>query len=157
MGFDVYGVKPKNETGKYFRNNIWWWRPIWQYITIRCEDILTEKDIKEGEYNNGHLISATKSRQIKERLQKLLKNGAVARYELAYTKEMEEMPDESCEYCNKTGIRTSKIGEVEEKHTCNVCGGKGSLRPFVTNYPFKQDNVKRFVEFLENNNGFKIY
>jgi hypothetical protein len=25
MGMDVYGNKPKNKTGKYFRNNLRWW------------------------------------------------------------------------------------------------------------------------------------
>ncbi len=28
MGMDVFGREPKNETGKYFRNNVWYWRPL---------------------------------------------------------------------------------------------------------------------------------
>ena len=84
MGFDLYGLNPKgdvpkpvitdwkddsisfeeqmkayqsyqNDTpGSYFRANVWWWRPLWQYITVACEDILTEKDIESGSYNDGH-------------------------------------------------------------------------------------------------------
>ena len=77
MGFDLFGVKPKENTKKpsllkkdffdihndlreeyrnleteyennnkgiYFRNNNWWWRPLWIYVYDNCKDILTEKD-----------------------------------------------------------------------------------------------------------------
>ena len=29
MGMDVYGKNPINDDGKYFRANIWCWRPIY--------------------------------------------------------------------------------------------------------------------------------
>jgi hypothetical protein len=32
MGMDVYGKAPTVEEGKYFRNNLWWWRPLWTYV-----------------------------------------------------------------------------------------------------------------------------
>jgi hypothetical protein len=38
MGMDVYGTEPKNEKGAYFRNNVWWWRPLWEY----CEFVAPE-------------------------------------------------------------------------------------------------------------------
>ena len=30
MGFDVYGKDPDpgSGSGEYFRNNVWWWRPL---------------------------------------------------------------------------------------------------------------------------------
>ena len=31
MGFDIYGADPVTEEGKYFRNNVWWWRPLANY------------------------------------------------------------------------------------------------------------------------------
>ena len=76
MGFDLFGIKPKQNTKKpsllkkdffdihndlreeyrnleteyennnkgiYFRNNNWWWRPLWIYVYDNCKDILTEK------------------------------------------------------------------------------------------------------------------
>jgi len=33
MGMDVYGKDPKNEEGKYFRANLWSWRPIQMLIS----------------------------------------------------------------------------------------------------------------------------
>jgi hypothetical protein len=32
MGMDVYGKKPTTEEGKYFRNNIWFWGMLAEYI-----------------------------------------------------------------------------------------------------------------------------
>ena len=32
MGMDVYGKEPKNETGEYFRSNVWWWRRLWDFV-----------------------------------------------------------------------------------------------------------------------------
>ena len=31
MGMDVYGIAPEKEWGEYFRSNVWWWRPLWDY------------------------------------------------------------------------------------------------------------------------------
>ena len=44
MGMDVIGKNPKNETGEYFRNNVWGWGPLATYvcqvapeITAKCK------------------------------------------------------------------------------------------------------------------------
>ena len=110
MGFDLSGVNPKMNSkepsedcdyseyslwlsenpGVYFRNNVWWWRPLWDYVCENCSDILTEKDIRGGNYNDGHKIGKIKALQIARRLDKLLKKGDVAAYELAYAKWKDE-------------------------------------------------------------------
>tara|TARA_Y100000356_G_C11131374_1_gene220255 strand:+ start:356 stop:658 length:303 start_codon:yes stop_codon:yes gene_type:complete len=51
----------ESNPGVYFRNNVWWWRPLWSYVVNLCEDILTEEDIQHGSYNDGHEISQKKS------------------------------------------------------------------------------------------------
>ena len=28
--------------GVYFRNNVWWWRPLWSFVCERLDDVLTE-------------------------------------------------------------------------------------------------------------------
>ena len=48
MGFDVYGMDPQTEKGHYFRNNVWFWRPLWQLICEECDDILTKKQMERG-------------------------------------------------------------------------------------------------------------
>ena len=30
--------------GDYFRNNVWYWQPLWKYICMICDDILTNEE-----------------------------------------------------------------------------------------------------------------
>ena len=65
---DVYGKNPQNEKGKYFRNSVWWWRPLWSLIIKLSPDILTIQDATAGSYNDGYYIPPDKSKAILERL-----------------------------------------------------------------------------------------
>ena len=42
--------------GHYFRNNVWWWRPLWEFVCLSCDDILDEDDINKGCHNGGEEI-----------------------------------------------------------------------------------------------------
>ena len=72
MGFDIYGLAPKTKgkkpeidwskatdkdkdayfkamdkfeeenPGYYFRNNVWWWRPLGELIHDKCGDLLSD-------------------------------------------------------------------------------------------------------------------
>ena len=158
MGFDLYGLKPQENTneppillkfqdkdgwvewdimsdsdkeeyfaeketynednpGIYFRNNVWWWRPLWNYVCKNCSDILTDEDVGAGSFNDGHRISKTKSKRIAARLRKLLKNGAVDIEETAYQKEQKS----------------------KQSH-----------------YPFEKINIIEFERFCEQSGGFEI-
>ena len=66
--------------GYYFRNNMWHWRPLWEYICFVCSEILTEEDMNAGHYNDGHKINKKKAKKIAHRLEGLLIDGAVQRY-----------------------------------------------------------------------------
>ena len=68
MGMDLYGLDPQTEKGDYFRNNVWWWRPLWSLICDECDDILTEKQMDGGNYNDGVEVSAEQAIQIFKRL-----------------------------------------------------------------------------------------
>ena len=65
-------------------------------------------------------------------------------------------PDEDCEICNGTGKRKKppEVGAGDVK--CNGCQGKGTRRPFSSNYPFHIDNLKEFAKFCEQSGGFEI-
>ena len=113
--------------GLYFRNNVWWWRPLWTYVVVICEDILSDKDINSGSYNGGHILSANKCKKMATLLQKSIKDGTCKRYEFditAHNKELKESDDEDVK--------------------------------FMSNYHFKVDNVKRFIKFLRQSGGCQI-
>ena len=43
MGMDVYGRNPDSQAGKYFRANVWSWRPIHALVIDLCSDFLDEE------------------------------------------------------------------------------------------------------------------
>ena len=112
MGMDVYGINPEVKSerpeidwekateeereiylgeslqwesenpGVYFRNNVWSWRPLWDFVCMACGDTMTTDDLQAGHYNDGHEIDAEQCEMIVERLEFLLKIGSVAKYEV---------------------------------------------------------------------------
>tara|TARA_Y100000034_G_C6675309_1_gene296658 strand:+ start:46 stop:555 length:510 start_codon:yes stop_codon:yes gene_type:complete len=83
----------KNE-GAYFRNNVWYWRPLWNFVSKACNDILTDKDIESGYMNDGHRISKTKAKRIASRLRKYLRDGYVDSYESWYARSLSKLPED---------------------------------------------------------------
>ena len=84
---EYYTLMSKYESvnpGAYFRNNVWWWRPLWSFVCEHCHDILTQEDMNNGSYNDAHIISRRKAEAIAQRLEKLLKQKKL-RYGLKNT------------------------------------------------------------------------
>lgn len=152
MGFDVMGHEPKTEKGEYFRNNVWWWRPLWGYVAKQCGDILTEDEIRGGCFNDGVLIPGEKARAIGLRLKFLIDQKEVKKFEEEYKKALDAIPGETCEICKGTGKRNDKHVQGE----CNGCEGKGKKRPWACHYPFGEKNVREFADFAIESGGFRI-
>mgnify|MGYP003135800413 CR=1 FL=1 len=94
MGFDLVGTKARSEKGKYFRNNVWFWRPLWTYICSECDDILTVKEAEGGSFNDGVKISKAKAEKIAKRIQKRLNDGSVELHKAGYDATVEQVGDE---------------------------------------------------------------
>ena len=154
MGMDVVGVNPINETGKYFRNNVWWWRPLWDY----CVSVYPPCEKVSGHYNDGDGMDLRHSLQLANVLRKEISSGRTAQYAENYKKFQETVPDEQCQICDGTGQRPDGLYGVEWKGKgCNGCDGKGTKRPWVTEYPFTVENVEEFANFLDCCGGFQIH
>ena len=63
MGFDIFGLDPKEEAGSYFRANCWYWRPLWSYVISVTPD-LTSDEVISGSDNSGSQISKEASEKI---------------------------------------------------------------------------------------------
>tara|TARA_R100000008_G_C3585283_1_gene171759 strand:+ start:1359 stop:1856 length:498 start_codon:yes stop_codon:yes gene_type:complete len=113
--------------GVYFRNNVWWWRPLWNFVCDKCSDILTEDDFQAGGYNDGWEISPKKAYKLGIKLKKLIEDGDVDSYEKDYKKHREE------------------LAESEDEDV-----------KFLSNYPFSKDNVDSFADFCLQSGGFVI-
>jgi hypothetical protein len=175
MGFDVYGKAPKAEVGEYFRNNVWWWHPLAEYVLEHMQ--LPENDGLEWNMNNGYEVSAASAEhhrirrrldggrptgrtqylcddiraalEIAERLGELVANGETAKYVAARDAELASLADAPCAFCDGKGTSQGK--------TCLNCEGKGVTRPWITNYLFTVENVEEFAAFCRESGGFTIY
>lgn len=129
MGFDLYGIKAKSERGEYFRNNIWWWYPLWAYVCDVCGDILTEKDCSGGQFNNGYEINNSKAKKIAKKLFEALEENGGKKYEDALEAEKN--------YLKK---RSEKLKTASDEEAC-----------------FSKENIKEFAEFCRTSGGFTIH
>ena len=148
MGFDLSGMNPnltrqepelppfpertnkdwekyhdwqEENSGVYFRNNVWWWRPLWNFVSSTCESILTEQDIESGSYNDGHKISKTKANRIASRLFKLIRNGEVKAYEFAYKKHLDSLNKDDWD-------KSYPFSEDNVRQFANFCLNSGGFR-----------------------------
>lgn len=152
MGFDIYGKTTTNKKGKYFRNNVWRWRPLAEFVLMHI--MIPEAERQYWGSNVGQKVSAETALYIANELDKMLASGKVARYEEEYTAKLETLPDNECSLCESTGRRRI---DTEVSIVCNGCDGKGTIRPWETNYPFSEANVKVFAEFCRVSEGFEIH
>lgn len=147
---DVYGKNATTETGRYFRNNVWWWRPLADYITTHEPEL--SKSCACWQSNNGDGLDAEKSIALAEALQKRIDADEVKEYEARLVAELAALPDEDCWLCNGTGKRT----DMTVTNGCDACQGSGKLRPDAVHCLFSVDNVQQFVNFLRECGGFEI-
>ncbi len=154
MGMDVFGKSPITEEGKYFRNNVWWWHPLWRY----CEQIAPDLIPKDnpGHYNDGWGLSHRKSLKLADRLAAAIASGATAQYEQDYRQHLASLPPVKCDTCGGTGHRAEPPQTGPGTRLCNSCNGKGEVPDFQAHYPFSVENVREFVVFLRGCGGFRI-
>jgi hypothetical protein len=176
MGMDVSGINPTDPAGEYFRNNFWWWRPLANYIVEVAPEIA--RHCQYWQSNDGDGLNAARSRELSDVLTEEINTGRCAEYAVAYQAKMDAMPDEVCNLCEGTGVRTDDVGikqgmhqqtvgeldsderpnpRAGQKGTCNACHGAGRKRPMDTWYPFTVENVQEFAIFAKHCGGFKIY
>jgi hypothetical protein len=170
MGMDVYGNNPISEKGEYFRNNVWWWRPLWDF----CEEIAPELvSGVQGHTNDGDGLDEEGAKALANILTISLSEGVVDTYEQKRNEYLASLPKEECNLCDSTGIRTDNVGvehgmdvqvlsDAEASALgrtigyCNGCSGLGWKDSWETHYPFSKVNVQEFAEFLADSGGFKI-
>jgi hypothetical protein len=148
MGMDVIGIRPTGAKGRRFRNNIWGWRPLADYICEVAPDIA--QHCRSWHTNDGDGLDADRALQLADRLQAELGSGRTAHYAQIRASRLEAVPNEPCDICHGTGART-------DGNQCPACGGTGYVRPWETVYPFAVENVAEFIAFLRACGGFQIY
>jgi hypothetical protein len=172
MGMDVMGNNPISERGEYFRNNVWWWRPLWNYCEELHGDIV--RIVENGHSNDGDGLNSRDAYALGHALDQDIESGVTAEYERNYRERIASLPTSECKYCNGTGIRSDEVGVQNGMPTqeldaevaiivgrthgyCNACRGEGRVEHFATNYGFSVENVRNFADFLMDCGGFEIW
>lgn len=128
MGMDIFGRAPFSEVGKYFRANVWSWRPIHQL----CEQVLGQK-FPSWAYNDGEgLETQAECDRLADRLMHFL----------------DSFPQESIEIESDFRVDPQTGVFLGRDPTCQ----KGESAFSTTS-----DQVRRFVEFLRACGGFRIH
>jgi len=173
MGMDVYGHSPKTEEGEYFRANVWGWRPIWDYC-VQMHPHLVGDEPEYGHYNDGYGLDEEGATRLGEAIEQDLRDGRAHAYIESRNKYLAKLERPECDWCDKTGIRTDKVGVdmgmpekaldavtaimVGRTHGwCNGCNGEGRQDHPETLYSLEIGDLDEFAVFLINSGGFGIH
>ena len=113
--FDEVDKMQNANKGIYFRNNVWAWRPLWNYCYEVADGLIDENTFHVGHENSGAGLNKEDSVKLGKLLLKEIAEGRTKLQENSYT-----------------------------------------ANTIANSYPFSEENVKRFAEFLLECGGFKI-
>ena len=163
--FELSDKADDENPGRYFRNNVWWWRPLWNYVCEQCQDFLTIEDMSGGSSNSGHKISNTKALMISRRLSKLIAEGLVDKEDRNLSlmvakaqtsnQELKEQMDEITKKCHKEHGKDLVPANYPEPYY-SKWKTLQSQHDWDADYPFNSDNVKAFAKFCGQSGGFEI-
>ena len=161
MGFDLMSTGDhKTSKGEYFRNNVWWWRPLAQYV-IEHTNCVAEKDAERWAYNDNHHVYADEAKAIAKQLKHLIATGHVKKYAEKFERGRKKMERENAKVQKELDAFQKKVGKdiapndysKEDKKKWDSIYEK---KVWGSHYPFSLKNVKEFAEFCEDSRGFTI-
>lgn len=134
MGMDVWGRNPSSDVGKYFRANIWSWRPIHDLIRTLCSDLLAPETIVGMSINDGFGPSdATTCQEMARRFSEWLATNANG-------------------HALDSDLKASKDGRL-------VTREEASANPsieLVSPYQVCDAHLREWVAFLQDCGGFAV-
>jgi len=154
--------------GVYFRNNVWWWRKLADYVIehTKCVD---ENDFDKWQENSGHEVDNETANQIANQLEHLIKTGHAEKYKEEIDnaiKKAEEHNNKVQKLLDELRLEVAKIVGDEKAEKLAPAEYPEPLNKkwweitnktdYRANYPFSIDNVKEFIEFARNSGGFRI-
>ena len=133
--YDNLNKFEEENVGAYFRNNVWWWRGLWDYVYEVCDDIISEDEWNEGHSNSGLTIDAIKSVIISKKLNLQIESGKAQSYVDTWEARR----------------------KVAEKHNKGLKKGASDKDyKWEASYPLDIDNIQRFADFCLDSGGFQI-
>ena len=154
MGFDINGLNPNKEpthtqydkeepVGKYFRNNVWWWRKMWGMVGSIGEYVYRDQqgipqDTRDSEMNQHNREELVEWR-------KMWQNGTYndgQKYEGKWL----TLVEDTLQYA------------IDNKDSKDITDFLKFLdKEIGSDYQFNWKNVEEFHEFVVNSGGFEIW
>ena len=133
--YDKLNKFEDENVGIYFRNNVWWWHGLWDYVYNVCDDVISEDEWNEGHTNDGLKIDEDRAKKISKRLNQLIKDG------------------ETESYVDLWEARR----KIAEEHNKGLKKGSSDKNyKWIASYPLSIDNIKHFADFCADSGGFQI-
>ena len=163
--FEAQDKYEDENVGEYFRNNIWWWRRLAQYVYENTDEI-SEDDYGLWHENSGHEVDEVTALRIADRLDELIKQGHTAEYQLqveeamAHAEEhnkgveekMKALREKVIKLTGDKDIAPADYPEIQSKEWDFLY----SQKSWDDSYPFSVENVQRFSNFCRQSGGFEI-
>jgi len=152
--------------GVYFRNNIWWWRPLANLIIELNKSWLSEKQKENMHNNSGQKYNARVAELIKKSLEQAVEEGLTKQLEKEWkvkAKQAEKWNkgiDKEMDKLKQDAILITKnknIAPINYPENIKLKWDKlWHSRDLASSYPFSEKNVKEFIDFLNECGGFEI-
>ncbi len=165
MGMDVYGKKPKNEAGKYFRNNVWWWHPLADYIIEQHPDLAAGCEYWHS--NDGGGLNARKAVKLADAWTPIWSPGRwrsmpwsmPRRWPLCLARSAPCAPVRAFAPMRSACSTATTSRGIRRRVAAGATGarGIGTRDPWAASYPFDVDNVREFATFVRASGGFEIW
>ena len=163
--FKISNQWEADNVGVYFRNNVWWWRPLADLVIKLCK-LLDEKQKEHLHDNGGYEYDEATAHYIADTLQAFVKSPVAKRTEIAHKKQMKKAKAHNKKVQIKLdALRVEAIAQTGNKNIA-PCDYPKDLnakwdsiygeRDHTDSYPFTLKNVKEFIKFLRECGGFTV-
>ena len=136
--------------GHYFRNNCWWWRPLWNYCYTIADDLISEELFDSGHHNDGSGLNDEDAKKLGNILMDEIASGRTIQHQASHQQYLDDLPDDDCWSCKNNNHGHNK------KKECKSCNKTGKTENLNKNRPFDVDNVENFAKFCLECGGFEI-
>lgn len=157
--------KYTSQSGTYFRNNVWWWRPLAHYV-LEYTKVISEDRKEVWSYNDNSEVSQKEAEMIARQLRYLIDSGHTKKFSRDWEarrkklekhndkveKELEKHTKQVRNKMRNSNLAPKDFPEADKKIWDKIYHKRNS----DASYPFSIQNVEEFAEFCENSGGFSI-
>ena len=163
--FKISNKWEADNVGIYFRNNVWWWRPLADLVIKLCK-LLDEKQKEHLHDNGGYKYDEATAHYIADTLEAFVKSPVTKRSEIEHKKAMKKAEAHNKKVQVKLdALRVKAIARTKNKNIVPRDYPKDlndkwesiyRERDHTDSYPFALKNVKAFIKFLRECGGFSV-